>query len=484
MVLGSLGFVLLLALPLQAQEGPTPAAPPEAEARQSAAGPSGEVQTAEVSVSSPAQATAASEPAAPAANPPESGPGGGPPAAAPEEPDIWHRPIPKELALAGIIGFVVLLVGGLGYAIMAMEKAVFNAARKAATELGCPHPPFRNKTLTEDYEVHQWDYNGVAMTIQAGSKVIAAPGVPTGAVPVMGTTVIAGLPKKLPFQLSVNRPRTLQGVLFKTGDPAFDEELWVVTSNDEAACKLLADAGLRQTIRELFQSERSVPTVRGWLTQGEVTVDGDWRIVRDSCIKAAALARSLTHKAEKLGLFSPAPPEAAPALPAAEPAGPAMTMDALATQFPSWAVTGPCLFREEGVYFFVKSITFVADKPGAGQLLGAGLGQGGALLGALGEAVGAAVDDGLREAPAKPRGLYFGSARDISERLGNGLKEVPDILNCREFFVVPRAAIQKVQLDGSGNLVLMTSGRTFTLSGGEMEKAKGFLAFRNYPVTG
>lgn len=393
---------------------------------------------------------------------------------------------PSAGGIFAIVSFVVILIGGIFYAISAMEGAIFQAARTAAAELGCPHPPFRTKTFTEDYEVHQWNYNGVSLMVQAGSKIVAVPGAPTGAVPIMGITVIAELPKKLPFQFAVNKPALMQGPFFKTGDSLFDDELGVVTSNDEAARKLLADAGLRHLIRELFQSDRSLPTVRGWLSEKEVTVDsGDRRIVRENCLKAAALAKALTQKSEALSLFSTtasAPQTAALALPACNAGGPTLAQDDIAVLFPSWSVEGSCLYREEGIYVFVKVMNFVSDKPGAGELLGAGFGQAGALVGALGEAAGAALDASLRDSPAKPEGLFFGSSSDISDRLGKAMQEAPGIANCREYFIVPRADIQKVQLDAFGHLAVMTAVRSFTLSGGDMEKAKGFLAFRGYPI--
>lgn len=394
---------------------------------------------------------------------------------------------PSAGGIFGVVAFLVLILGGIGYMIFMMEGAVFKAGRTAATALGCPHPPFRTKTFTEDFEVHQWIYDGVAMTVSAGSKIVAAPGAPTGAIPIMGITVTAELPKKLPFQFAINKPNVMRGPFFKTGDSIFDEELGVVTSNDPAAKKLLGDAGLRKSIRVLFQSDRSLPSVRGWLSEKEVTIDsGDRSIVRENCVNAAILAKVLSQKAESLGLFAPAASAAAApaplALPDANPAGPVMAFDGLTTEFPSWTMEGSCLFREEGIYFFVKSMSFVADKPGAGELLGAGFGQGGALLGALGEAAGAAFDESLRDGPDKPQGLYFGSARDVSERLGKALQEAPGINQCREFFVVPRADVQKVQMDEHGSLVVWTAARSFRLTGGEMEKAKGFLAFRGYHI--
>lgn len=380
-------------------------------------------------------------------------------------------------ALAGIVAFLMVFFGSLVWAIMAMEGAWFKAGRAAAESLGCAEPPYRNKTLTEDYEVHQWRYEDVPMLLETGSKIVAAPGAPTGAIPIMGATVTADLPKRLPYSLTVCRAQFADGRPLKTGDATFDEEVFCSSSSDEDARRLLADGGVRQAIRDLLQSDSSLPTVRGTVTAKAVEVQvHDRKRVREYCVKAAALARALSRRGESLAPAAPAAPAgkpAAPALPPADPSRPALGLDRAATAFPSWRVEGPVVFREEAIYFFISSLGYAPGEPGAGELLGAA----GGLVGAL---AGAAVDKALRAAPERPAGLYFGSARDISERVGPAMAEAPSIVRCQEFFVVPRSDVQKVELDDAQNLLVMTAERAFTLSGDDMLKAKGFLAFRGY----
>lgn len=429
----------------------------------------------------PSAFVAAQESVAPEAQPVAEAPAEASPAqAAPSAEAAAALPANQETnwaALAGIIGFLVVLLGGLVWFIMAQEGAWFKAGRAAAESLGCVEPPYRNKTLTEDFEVHQWRYEDVPMLLETGSKIVAVPGSPAGAVPIMAATVTADLPRRLPFALTVCRAQFADGRALTLGDAEFDSEVFCSTSSDEDARKLLGD--VREAVRDLLQSDSSLPTVRATITAKAVQVQVfDKKRVREYCVKAAALARGLSRRA---GAAAPAPAPAgarlaspqAPGLPAADPSRPALGLDRLATTFPSWAVEGPVVFREEAIYFFVSSLRFSPDGPGTGQTLGAT----GGLVGAL---AGAALDQALRAEPAKPEGLTFGAARDVSERVGPAMAEAPGIVHCREFFVVPRSLVQKVVLDEAQDLHVMTAERTFTLSGQDLLKAKGFLAFRGY----
>ena len=73
------------------------------------------------------------------------------------------------VAVAVILGLVAFVVGIL-YFIAATGGAWLERAREAATALGCADLPSVNKTLTEEFEVHQWTCQGVAMTLKPVPK--------------------------------------------------------------------------------------------------------------------------------------------------------------------------------------------------------------------------------------------------------------------------------------------------------------------------
>lgn len=195
------------------------------------------------------------------------------------------------------------IIRGCVYFIMAMERAWFNRAREAASAFGCPHPPFRNKTFTEDYEVHQWDYQGVPMILQAGSQAQdAPPGSDAAAVVIMSAAAVATLPKPLPFRFSIKYPRMTEGPRFATGDAEFDAELAVQGSDEAAARRLLDSPQLRKTLREFFQSDRSLPTVMASIDEKEVRIRiFDRSMIKDLFQQAAQLALLLSKRAGEPG---------------------------------------------------------------------------------------------------------------------------------------------------------------------------------------
>ncbi len=202
------------------------------------------------------------------------------------------------VAVAVILGLVAFVVGIL-YFIAATGGAWLERAREAATALGCADLPSVNKTLTEEFEVHQWTCQGVAMTLQAGSQMRdAPPGSQAPGVIIMSALIVAELPKPLPFEFSIGNPRLPSGPVISTGDAEFDEELAVRASDEAAARRLLASPELRAELRSFYQSSRSLPTVMGSVSETEVRIQTfDRKHIRELCERAAALALTLSGRA-------------------------------------------------------------------------------------------------------------------------------------------------------------------------------------------
>lgn len=190
---------------------------------------------------------------------------------------------------------IVLLVGlivGFFYLLARNQKRWYALSRQAAAALGCVTEPEKIKSLTGNFEVHRWQVDGFSVELKTGSQARLEAG--TAGVPVVNAIATVGWPKPLPFKLVIGPRRVVDGNL-RTGDLDFDGELAVRTDNEAAAARVLKSRELRQELRDLFHSGRSLPTRSAGLDDAAVSVQTfDKKDISASLALALSVARRVS----------------------------------------------------------------------------------------------------------------------------------------------------------------------------------------------
>jgi hypothetical protein len=179
---------------------------------------------------------------------------------------------------------VIAFIGGIFYFIHLNQKKWFELSRQAAADLGCAAAPETIKTMTEEYEIFRWTWDGLSAELKTGTQTKLAG--PAAGVPFTGSSISLAWPQPLPYELKIDLARLAEGSL-RTGDAEFDGELSVQTSEEAAVRGLLVSPELRRDLRELFHSGRSLPTRLAALDQTGVRVQTYDKGTIRSCLDLA-----------------------------------------------------------------------------------------------------------------------------------------------------------------------------------------------------
>lgn len=151
----------------------------------------------------------------------------------------------------------------------------------------------------------------------------------------------------------------------------------------------------------------------------------------------------------------------------------------VSTEVDGWTFEGPLVVAESGLYFLIAEAEFEAAWPArlAAFLLGQAAGPLGGLTAEA--AVSAAAEGGPR-----PAGLTFGHRSEIAGLYDRSLSEDPTIIACREYFMVPRKEVLRVELAVGGIMEVFTEGKILHVNGASpVETMKGYLSLWGYPAT-
>lgn len=142
-----------------------------------------------------------------------------------------------------------------------------------------------------------------------------------------------------------------------------------------------------------------------------------------------------------------------------------------------WTFEGPLVVAEDGLYFMIAESEFELAWPArfAAFLLGQAAGPLGGMTAEA--AVSAAAAGG-----ARPAGLRFGYRTDIARLYDRSLSGDLTIVNCKEYFVVSRTEILRIELAMGGLMEIVTADRELHVNGATpLETMQGYLSLWNYP---
>lgn len=143
-----------------------------------------------------------------------------------------------------------------------------------------------------------------------------------------------------------------------------------------------------------------------------------------------------------------------------------------------WVFAGPVIALPEGLYFFVRDAAY--EGPLAEWLAKEALGVGAGFLGGLLVKAAAGRADAARPRPAA---LAFRPREDAAAVYDRLLTEAPGLLQCRQFFLLPKSAVAAVAAPAAGVLAVDIPGLTLFVEDIDPEAgADRYLARHGYPV--